>query len=81
MARRVRMLGYGCLLVALVWTGAHLLAQGGGRAVALPAFSADAVMAHVKVLASDEFVGRAPGTKGEDLSVAYITQQYQKAGL
>ena len=28
-----------------------------------PVFSADAVMAHVKVLASDEFEGRAPGTQ------------------
>ncbi len=81
MTRRVRTLGFGCLIVALAWTGAHLLAQAGDRAVARPAFSADAVMAHVKVLASDEFEGRAPGTKGEDLSVAYITEQFRKAGL
>ena len=38
-------------------------------------------MAHVKVLASDEFEGRAPGTKGEDLTVAYIADQFRKAGL
>ena len=46
-----------------------------------PAFTADAVMAHVKVLASDEFEGRAPGTKGEDLTVAYISDQFRKVGL
>jgi Zn-dependent M28 family amino/carboxypeptidase len=43
--------------------------------------TADAVLAHAKVLASDEFEGRAPGTKGEDLSVAYIAEQFKKAGL
>jgi hypothetical protein len=44
-------------------------------------FTADAVMAHVKVLASDEYEGRAPGTKGEDLTVAYIADQFRKVGL
>ncbi|MCX6551610.1 MAG: peptidase M28, partial [Acidobacteria bacterium] len=59
--------------------GTALLAQGG--AAAPPAFSADAVLAHVKVLASDRFEGRAPGTRGEDLTVAYITDQFTKVGL
>ncbi len=39
------------------------------------------LMAHIKTLASDEYEGRAPGTKGEDLSVAYLTEQFQKLGL
>ncbi len=43
--------------------------------------AADAVLAHTKVLASDAFEGRAPGTKGEDLSVRYIAEQFDKAGL
>ncbi len=46
-----------------------------------PAITADAVLQHVKVLASDEYEGRAPGTKGEELSVAYIADQFAKAGL
>jgi Zn-dependent M28 family amino/carboxypeptidase len=46
-----------------------------------PAIAADAVLAHTKVLASDEFEGRLPGTKGEDLSVKYIAGQFAKAGL
>jgi len=33
------------------------------------------------VLASDEFEGRAPGTRGEELSVTYIADQFRKAGL
>ena len=36
---------------------------------------------HVKVLASDEFEGRAPGSKGEELSVKYITEQFMSIGL
>jgi len=46
-----------------------------------PSIAAEAVLAHVKILASDEYEGRAPGTKGEDLTIAYITDQFKKAGL
>jgi Zn-dependent M28 family amino/carboxypeptidase len=48
---------------------------------ALEAITPDGLFAHIKVLASDEFEGRAPGTKGEDLSVNYITDQFRKIGL
>jgi Zn-dependent M28 family amino/carboxypeptidase len=48
---------------------------------ALEAIAPDGLLAHIKVLASDEFEGRAPGSKGEDLSVKYITDQFKKVGL
>jgi Zn-dependent M28 family amino/carboxypeptidase len=48
---------------------------------ALEAITPDGLLEHIKVLASDEFEGRAPGTKGEDLSVKYITDQFKKIGL
>src|SRR5438477_6348463 len=48
---------------------------------ALEAITPDGLLAHIKVLASDEFEGRAPGTKGEELSVNYITDQFRKIGL
>lgn len=48
---------------------------------ALYSINADGLLAHIKVLGSDEFEGRAPGTKGEDLSVEYITGQFQAMGL
>ncbi|MBN8792910.1 MAG: M28 family peptidase [Stenotrophomonas nitritireducens] len=35
----------------------------------------------VKTLASDEFEGRAPGSHGEELTVAYIRDQMQRIGL
>ena len=47
----------------------------------LPSVNTDAVLEHTKVLSSDEYQGRAPGTKGEDLSVAYIEDQFRKIGL
>ncbi|HEV8693173.1 MAG TPA: M28 family metallopeptidase [Lysobacter sp.] len=36
---------------------------------------------HVKTLASDEFEGRAPGSVGEEKSVAYIEAQFKRLGL
>ena len=47
---------------------------------ALEAITPDGLLAHIKVLASDEFEGRAPGTKGEELSVNYITISSGKSG-
>jgi Zn-dependent M28 family amino/carboxypeptidase len=47
----------------------------------LPVVDAAAVLAHTKVLASDAYEGRAPGTKGEELTVTYITDQFKKIGL
>ncbi|MFM2410038.1 MAG: hypothetical protein RL481_866, partial [Pseudomonadota bacterium] len=37
--------------------------------------------AHIAVLASDEFAGREPGTAGDAKTTAYISEQWQKAGL
>jgi Zn-dependent M28 family amino/carboxypeptidase len=48
---------------------------------ALDAITPDGLLAHIKILASDEFEGRAPGTKGEELSVKYITDQFKQVGL
>ncbi len=36
---------------------------------------------HVRVLASDEFEGRAPGTPGEDKTVEYLKAQFERMGL
>jgi hypothetical protein len=47
----------------------------------LPDIDADAVLAHTKALASDEFEGRGPGTKGEELTVNYLVEQFKKIGL
>ena len=36
---------------------------------------------HVRVLASDEFEGRAPGTPGEEKTVQYLKAQFERMGL
>ena len=36
---------------------------------------------HIKVLASDEFGGRAPSSKGEELTLAYYTDQFKALGF
>src|SRR5258708_33931615 len=42
---------------------------------------ADDVLSHIKVLASDRFEGRGPGTAGEDRTVAYLVDQFKALGL
>ncbi|HYP01081.1 MAG TPA: M28 family metallopeptidase [Pyrinomonadaceae bacterium] len=48
---------------------------------ALDAIKADDIMAHTKALSSDEYEGRGPGTRGEELTVKYLTEQFQRLGL
>src|SRR5436190_13389020 len=47
----------------------------------LPAVNVDRILTHTKVLSSDAFEGRAPGTKGEDKTVQYIEDQFKQIGL
>ncbi len=46
-----------------------------------PAISAASILARVKVLASDEFEGRAPGSPGEEKTVAYLVGEFKRLGL
>jgi len=39
------------------------------------------IAAHIERLAADEFEGRAPGTRGETLTVQYLEQQFRRFGL
>jgi len=47
----------------------------------LPSVDPQAILAHTKVLSSDEFEGRGPGTRGEELTVSYLVGQFKKLGL
>ncbi|MDI1250394.1 MAG: M28 family metallopeptidase [Lacunisphaera sp.] len=46
-----------------------------------PALSPARILAHTQALASDDFEGRAPGTPGEEKTVAYLVEQFKKIGL
>jgi Zn-dependent M28 family amino/carboxypeptidase len=54
---------------------------------ALPAWSAGAeisaarILARTKIIASDEFEGRAPGTPGEEKTVNYLAAELRRIGL
>jgi len=48
---------------------------------ALKSFSTDRLLDHIRVLSSDKFEGRGPGSHGEDLSIAYIQDQFRQLGL
>jgi Zn-dependent M28 family amino/carboxypeptidase len=44
-------------------------------------FSEDAMKTYVKTLASDEFMGRKPGTVGEERTLNYLQKVYEEIGL
>jgi Zn-dependent M28 family amino/carboxypeptidase len=47
----------------------------------LPAVTADGILQHIKVLSSDEYEGRAPGTPGEEKTVQYLEKVFKDYGL
>ena len=49
-------------------------------AVIAEGISVETLMAATERLASDEFEGRAPGTRGEELTLAYLTEQFEAVG-
>lgn len=71
-------------LVGLVAVTALLLgaqAPSPDLRTAQETINAAEMLGHIRVLASDEFEGRAPGSRGEELSVGYITEQFRRIGL
>ncbi len=52
-----------------------------GSMGAFPKIDGAAVLEHTRVLSSDEYEGRAPGTPGESLTVSYIVDQFKRIGL
>jgi Zn-dependent M28 family amino/carboxypeptidase len=72
------------LAVAAV-ASAMLFAIAGAQAAptdaAARAITAAGILAHIKVLSSDEYEGRLPGTRGGELTVKYITDEFKQLGL
>jgi len=50
-------------------------------AASVDGFDPQRLSQHVQTLGSDAFEGRGPATEGETKTVAYLTQQFQAAGL
>jgi Zn-dependent M28 family amino/carboxypeptidase len=51
---------------------------GGDRVEGIDAGS---LLEHIRTLASDDFEGRAPGSPGEEKTIAYLTEQFSALGL
>jgi Zn-dependent M28 family amino/carboxypeptidase len=41
----------------------------------------ESLLAHIEVLSSDEFEGRAPATRGEELTVQYLVSELEEIGI
>ncbi|HEX9166590.1 MAG TPA: M28 family metallopeptidase [Gemmatimonadales bacterium] len=67
--------------LSLVVLLAAACAPESGSDAAEAGITADGLMAHISVLASDAYEGRAPGTAGEDSTVRYLTGVFQSLGL
>ncbi|HEY6187729.1 MAG TPA: M28 family peptidase [Pyrinomonadaceae bacterium] len=82
-------LGLCSALAALAVAGLAQVSRRSGKAATLPAdvksasesITVDGLMRHIKTLSSDEFEGRAPGTRGEELTVNYIAGEFKRIGL
>jgi len=81
MSRSVRAGLFGACVSGLLLTA--LAGCAGGRRAPPPSTDIDEDMlrADIRVLASDDFEGRLPGTAGEDKTVAFITARLRKLGL
>jgi len=65
--------------LALLWL---LAACAGHQSEPLSAeLDETAFRGHIRILSSDEFEGRRPGTPGEEKTVAYLVDQLKKLGL
>src|SRR5439155_18071412 len=63
---------------------AVLICQPRAFAAAADAFASittNGMLKHIRVLASDEFEGRAPGTAGEERTVDYLQKEFKRIGL
>ena len=55
--------------------------KGAPEQKAARVLTAPLVAEHIRVLASDEYEGRGPGTRGDELARKYIAEQFHKLGL
>ena len=48
---------------------------------ALDSITAEELSKDVEILSSDEFEGRAPASKGEEKTISFLKEEFQKVGL
>jgi hypothetical protein len=85
----ITIVGLSAALAAVLTVGATARRQGSeSRSAPLPkiqpadeTITNEDLLRHIKILASDEFEGRAPGTRGEELTTNYLIEQLKRLGL
>ncbi len=68
-------------LLACCAFGAAATLAFASDAASTPPISAPSILARTKILASDDFEGRAPGSPGEEKTVAYLVSEFKRLGL
>jgi Zn-dependent M28 family amino/carboxypeptidase len=66
------------LALAIGW---HVHGFAASPQEALTSITTNDLLTHIRVLASDEFEGRAPGTAGEDRTIEYLVKEFKGMGL
>src|SRR3954463_10197927 len=66
------------IVLGMIIAFGSLDAQSPGPSAAI---SAERIKNDVRVLSSDEFLGRGPGEPGEEKAITYIAETFEKAGL
>lgn len=69
------------VMMAATLLGACAAKEPSPPDVAANAVNGESILKHIRVLASDEYEGRAPGSKGEQLTLKYLEGQFRAAGL
>ncbi len=73
----------------LTLAGLAQVRKAGDKTATLPmdvkeaskSITSDDLLRHIKALSADEYEGRAPGSRGEELSVSYIGSEFKRLGL
>src|SRR5437868_5834293 len=70
-----------CLIIVGLGIAIGSAALHGQSPAPSPSISADRIKGDVRVLSSDEFLGRGPGEPGEEKAIKYIADSFAKTGL
>src|SRR5574337_1056666 len=72
---------FSCLSAFLLLASLGCSREPSPPEAALRSFTADALMKHIRALSSDAYEGRGPGSKGEQLTIKYLEEQFRGMGL
>ncbi len=78
MSKEKVLIGVAALFILVFWGCREKIYDLEG---ALASIKADELSQNTQILASDEFEGRAPSSKGEEVTVNFLQEQFKKLGL